>query len=339
MPVSVIVGGQFGSEGKGKVSYYFAQKLGAVAVVRVGGTNSGHTVIGKNGVQHIFRILPTAAIDPGLLCILPCGSYIDTKILRSEVESIGILPERLKIDPYAVIIDPSMIEDERQSCLREKIASTLSGTGAAVIKRLHRTNGITFAKNCDELAPYIVDTKTLMRNFLDNKKQIIIEGTQGFGLSINSTYYPYCTSRDTTAAGFLMETGLSPFDVENIIMVIRAYPIRVDGNSGPLPHETNWESIKRSAGAETNITEYASATNRIRRVAKFDNEIVRMAIQVNKPNIIVLNHVDYIDYSCHNSNTISIAVKTFVKKISAEINKNIDYIGTGKDTILSFMGE
>jgi len=338
MPVSIVIGGQFGSEGKGKVSYYFAQKLGAAAVVRVGGTNSGHTVIGKDGKEFVFRTLPTAAIDDKITCILPSGSYIDTDILRSEIGKSSVLPENLKIDPHAVIIDQSMIDEERKSALREEISSTLSGTGAAVIRRLRRIEKFTFAKACAELTPYITDTKTLMRNFLDNKKHIIIEGTQGFGLSpINSTYYPYCTSRDTTAAGFLMETGLSPFDVENVIMVIRAHPIRVSGESGPLPNETKWENIKHSSGAEIDLTEYTSATKRIRRVAEFDSEVVNAAIQVNKPNIIVLNHVDYIDYSCHNLDTIPDTVEAFVKNISIEINRDIDYIGTGKSVMLPFV--
>ena len=338
MPVSIVIGGQFGSEGKGKVSYYFAKKLETAAVVRVGGTNSGHTVIGNAGKEFIFRILPTAAIDDKITCILPSGSYIDTNILRSEIEKSAIPPENLKIDPYAVIIDQSMIDEERKSTLREEISSTLSGTGAAVIRRLRRIEKFTFAKDCGELVPYITDTKALMRNFLDNKKHIIIEGTQGFGLSpINSTYYPYCTSRDTTAAGFLMETGLSPFDVENVIMVIRAHPIRVSGESGQLPNETKWENIKLSSGAKIDLTEYTSATKRIRRVGEFDSRVVKEAIQVNKPNIIVLNHVDYIDYSCHDSDTVFGTVITFVKKVSAEINRDIDYIGTGKSTMLPFV--
>jgi adenylosuccinate synthase len=340
MPVSIVIGGQFGSEGKGKVSYRFAQRLKAAAVVRVGGTNSGHTVIGKDKKEFIFRTLPTAAIDDKITCILPSGSYINTDILRSEIEKSAILPKNLKIDPYSVIIDQSMIDEECESNLREKISSTLSGTGAAVIRRLRRIEKFTFAKDCPELTPYITDTKALMRNFLDNKKHIIIEGTQGFGLSpINSTYYPYCTSRDTTAAGFLMETGLSPFDVENIIMVIRAHPIRVSDNSGPMENEIKWEKIKLSSGSKIDLTEYTSATKRIRRVAEFDSKIVKEAIQVNKPNIIVLNHVDYIDYSCHDSNinTVPGTVITFVKKISAEINRDIDYIGTGKSTMLPFV--
>jgi len=335
MPVSVVIGGQFGSEGKGKAAYYFAKDLRAVAAVRVGGTNSGHTVIGEDETEYIFRMLPTAAINPSITSILPSGSYIDPDMLCSELEIAGVEKKNLKIDPYAVVIDQTMISDEKQSGLRYLIGSTLSGTGAAVIKRLSRIEKVTFAKDCDKLTPYIADTKKLMRSLLDDKKHIVIEGTQGFGLSpINSQYYPFCTSRDTTAAGFLMEAGLSPFDVENVIMVIRAHPIRVGGNSGPLVNETNWDDVARSSGANVDLTEYTSATKRVRRVAEFDAEVVKRAIQVNQPNIIVLNHVDYVDYTCHDSQIIPDSVAAFIYKISESIGQRIDYIGTGKATIL-----
>jgi adenylosuccinate synthase len=335
MPVSIVVGGQFGDEGKGKSSYYFAKSLAVSAAVRVGGTNASHTVIGENGKEYKFHILPTAAIDPSIICVLPSGSYIETNMLNTEIELSGITAKKLKIDPYSVIIENSMIASEQESSLYDQIGSTLSGTGAAIVKRLSRIGGIKFAKECPELSPYITDTKELMRNLLKEKKHIIIEGTQGFGLSpINSSYYPYCTSRDTTAAGFLMETGLSPFDVENIIMVIRAYPIRVSGNSGPLSNETTWNIIADSAGTDDNLAEYVSGTNRMHRVAGFCADVVKRAILVNQPNIIVLNHADHIDYNCHDSNKISDTIASFINKVSSELGQNIDYIGTGKAILL-----
>jgi adenylosuccinate synthase len=336
MSVSIVIGGQFGSEGKGKTAYYFAKKFGASAVVRVGGTNSGHTVISGDGQEFIFRMLPTAVIDKSIMSILPSGSYINLDILLSEIEKTGISTTNLKIDPFAVVINQAMIDEEYRSNLREEIGSTLSGTGVAVIKRTNRKiTEIGFAKDCTELSPYIAYTKELLRNLLKNKEHIVIEGTQGFGLSlINAPYYPYCTSRDTTAAGFLMETGLSPFDVENIIMVIRAYPIRVSGNSGPLPNEIDWDRVTQLSGSADNLIEYASATGRVRRVAEFDTDIVKKAIQVNLPNIIVLNHADYIDYSCHDLEEIPNSVLNFINAISLEIKQRIDYVGTGKATVL-----
>jgi adenylosuccinate synthase len=340
MSVSVVIGGQFGSEGKGKAAYFFARKFGAAAVVRVGGTNSGHTVIGGDGREYIFRMLPTAAIDPSMMSILPSGSYIDPDILLSEIKKSGKLEENLKIDPSAVVIDQTMIDEERQSNLREEIGSTLSGTGAAVIRRIKRKREeIGFAKDCPALSPYIADTKELMRGLLKSKEHIVIEGSQGFGLSlINTPHYPYCTSRDTTAGGFLMETGLSPFDVENVIMVIRAYPIRVGGKSGPLPNEIDWDRVTHLSGSAEKITEQASATGRPRRVAEFDADIVKKAIQVNQPNIIVMNHTDYIDYSCHDSYKIPDSVLNFINDASGKIGQRIDYIGTGKAVVLPTQG-
>lgn len=332
MAVSVVVGGQYGSEGKGKVAFYFAKKLNAAAVVRVGGINSGHTVIAEDGMQYIFRSLPTAAIHPSMTSILPSGAYVDLNILFQEIALSGIKADKLIIDPYTVIMDDKMAQSEREAELWKRIGSTESGTGSAVIARLLRQlDRITFAKDVPQLKPYVHESKPFLRRLLDSGAHIIIEGTQGFGLSpINSDLYPYCTSRDTTAASFLGETGLSPLDVENVIMVLRSYPIRVAGTSGPLPGETDWGQVAAAAGSNQDLTEYTSCTKRIRRVAAFDPKIVKQAIQVNRPNIIVMNHVDYIDYSCHDTDRISDAVLDFAAHVSDEIGQDIDYLGTGK---------
>lgn len=69
MPVTVIVGGQFGSEGKGKVAHFFAQEKKAAVAIRVGGPNSGHTVIDSSGSPIVFRQLPTAALLPHVTCV------------------------------------------------------------------------------------------------------------------------------------------------------------------------------------------------------------------------------------------------------------------------------
>lgn len=335
MSISVVIGGQYGSEGKGKVSYFFAKKLNAVAVVRVGGTNSGHTIIDEVGKEHIFRTLPTSAIDKDIVSVLPSGSYIDVSILLDEIRSVQLPTNKLKIDPYAVIIDESMKQAERDKKLQDRIGSTESGTGEAVIQRLQRLGNVKFAKDEQLLSEYIIDTKEYMRGLLNEQKNIIIEGTQGFGLSpINSDFYPFCTSRDTTAANFVMESGLSPLDVENIIMVIRSYPIRVAGRSGELKNELSWEQISNSAGCDGDLTEITSATKRVRRVAEFEPEVVKRAILVNNPNIIVLNHMDYIDYSCHDSNSLSEKICKYVHKIENDINSNVNFIGLGKNKTL-----
>ena len=131
MPVTVVVGGQFGSEGKGKVAHYLARDMNARVVVRCGGPNSGHTVIDEKGNERIFQQLPTASILPNVMLAICAGSYIDLDILFREIRKTELDPERLIIDPDAVIITEKLKDREAQSGLIRKIGSTGSGTGAA----------------------------------------------------------------------------------------------------------------------------------------------------------------------------------------------------------------
>lgn len=336
MSVTLIYGGQFGSEGKGKVAHYFAVKEKAQYCVRVGGPNSGHTVY-RGNEKLIFRVLPTGIIEKDIIAILPAGAYIDLGILKQEIKVSGIGQGRLLIDENAVIVTEAMRRAEFESGLRDRIGSTTSGTGAAVIQRILRKDVGILAKNCPELKPYVCDTKYIMRMACTKGENIVVEGTQGYGLSLlHAKDYPYVTSRDTSAAAILSETGLSPFDVENIVMVIRAFPIRVSGKSGPLPAEIDWETVKKESGRTDNLTEYTSCTNHIRRVARFDSDIVNRSILANRPNIVVLNHFDYFeDYK-----NISTAEKR-LKSICSQINAPLTYIGTSPKDLVgieTFMG-
>ena len=153
MPITIIVGGQYGSEGKGKVAHALAKEMGASVAVRIGGPNSGHTVISPSGDPIIFKHLPTAAILPDVTCVLGAGSYINPDILLAEIKVAGLSESRLIIDPNAAVITNTEITEEQNSRLREEIGSTLSGTGAAVIKRIQRTGGLKQAKN-DELLEF-----------------------------------------------------------------------------------------------------------------------------------------------------------------------------------------
>lgn len=332
MGVSVVVGGQFGSEGKGKVSRYFAKKNGATSVVRVGGINSGHTVIDSNGNAVVFRILPTASIDKIVNCILPAGSYFDVEMLFQEIKQSGIDSSKIKIHPNAAIITKREVQVEQRGDLSLRIGSTNSGTGATVCMRINRDQMLKQAKDIDILRPYICDTSEFLRGELSQGKEILIEGTQGFGLSnLHSPYYPYATSRDTSAAGFLSEAGLSPFDVTDIIMVIRAYPIRVSGNSGPLPNEITWNIVTERANSAFPIEEYTSVTKKLRRVGEFDASIVKKAIIVNQPSKIILNHMDYI-YDTNEG--VTSARKKFIEEVMIGIGRKIDYIGLDSKTII-----
>jgi adenylosuccinate synthase len=319
MPVTVVVGGQYGSEGKGKVAGFFAEQLDAHAVIRCGGSNSGHTVYHKDN-KYIFQHLPTACFNPSIVNILVAGSYIDVEILLAEIALAGVAEDKLCIDPYAVIISDIHKKDEADRGLNAVIGSTGSGTGAAVTQRLRRSADIVFAKDIPEFKPYIGCSKELIYKMMLDDKRVIIEGTQGYGLSIlHSTDFPYVTTRDTTAAGFISEAGVSPLHVDQIILVLRAFPIRVAGNSGPLRRELSWDTVATEAMKPVE-PELTSVTKQKRRVARFDPGVVLSAITANAPTTIVLNHVDYFQESIREEQ---------IRSIESMLLRKVDWIGDG----------
>ena len=334
MPVSIVIGGQFGSEGKGKVALEWVRKAAEkrVAVVRVGGPNSGHTAYDHSGRRYALRQMPAGAIDRNVDVVFPAGSYIDVDILLSEIELLDYPCSRIFISPYANIITPQQKAWEKDAGLLNGIGSTGSGVGGAVMASVAR-GALNFelarhdAQHCTPLESYLHDTSVLMRQWLRASTRIIIEGTQGFGLSLNEGgFWPKATSRCTTAAAALAESGLSPVDVDDITLVIRTFPIRVAGDSGPLPGETTWGEIAEKINSPRDLREYTTVTKKLRRVAKFDPQLVRSAIAHNNPTNIVLNHLDYIT---DDSDVFNAApARDFVTRIEREIGRKIDYIGS-----------
>lgn len=335
MPISIIVGAQYGSEGKGKVAHAWADLHEATVSVRVGGPNSGHTAV-HNGRTHVFRQLPTAVLLPHVVAVLPPGSYLDASLLLNEIRSLGLGPDRVVVDPRAVIVTPADIEWEKAAELSQRIGSTGSGTGSAVARRVRRDGSTVRAEEVKALKPFLGDTLPLLHATLDESKRVLIEGTQGYGLSLlHGLEGDFATSRDTTAAGFLSETGLSPLDVDQIVLVARSFPIRVAGNSGSLAHERTWSEIGAQIG-RNELFERTTVTNRIRRVGDFEPEIVRRAIYANKPTHLVLNHLDYVsDLRSEGGRTTA---THFVRRVEDVLQTTIDYVGLDDATILSRHG-
>jgi adenylosuccinate synthase len=330
MPISVVVGGQFGSEGKGKTALEIARREKASFVVRVGGTNSGHTAVDEAGKTWALRQLPVSVLAPDAVAVLPPGALIDPEIFQFEVEELRLERRRVVVSPYATVISNQDKDAEHAGGLVTRIGSTGSGTGAALIRRISRQGGEeVLAGDHPALRGYIGDTSAIMREALNKNRWIVIEGSQGFGLSVlHGGYYPKATSRDTTAGTFLGESGLSPRDVADITLVIRAHPIRVAGDSGPLEPETTWTEIAKVAGLPDDYRELTTATKKVRRVGMFDPNLVKRAIQANNPTRIVLNHFDYVDGGVRD-NVFTVRALDFLKGVETSIGRKIDWIGTG----------
>lgn len=334
MPVSIVIGGQFGSEGKGKVSLELVRMANAprIAVVRVGGPNSGHTAYDQSGQKFALRQLPAGAVDRNVDVIFPAGSFIDLEVLQNEIKLLDYPRDRIFISPYANMITSEQRAWEVDAGLVSGIGSTGSGVGAAIMASVAR-GAANFplqrhdAQHCEPLERYLCDTTAKMRQWLNDGARIVVEGTQGFGLSLyDGGYWPKATSRCTTAASALTETGLSPLDVDQVVLVIRSYPIRVAGLSGPLPNETSWDEIAMAAGIDGRIQEFTTVTKKLRRVGEFDAEVVKAAIRSNNPTTIIMNHLDYIGHRRNDAN-VDLVRKRFVEDVEALIGRPIDFVG------------
>jgi adenylosuccinate synthase len=162
---------------------------------------------------------------------------------------------------------------------------------------------IRTVKDIPELRPFVRDTYYELEKAFAMNKRIFLEGTQGTGLSLYHGSYPYVTSRDTTVAGCLAEAGIAPRRVRKVIMVCRTYPIRVadpdvEGKtSGFMSQPLDWYEIAKRSGLdaqELQEAERTSTTNRKRRVAEFDWQLLRQSATLNGPTDIALTFTDYL---------------------------------------------
>ena len=220
--VDVIVGGQYGSEGKGHIASFLSREY--AVLVRVGGPNAGHKVIVEEG-PYTHHQLPSGTLrNPAAKLIIAPGAVVNPELLLKEARDCKVDYLRLSIDPQTMVI--TQRDREREAGLQVRISSTGQGVGFATARKiLDRGKKIVLAKDVRELKPFIRDTWELLEQSYKSGERVLVEGTQGAALSIFHGFYPYVTSRDTTASGCLSEAGISPTRVRKTIMVCRTYPI------------------------------------------------------------------------------------------------------------------
>lgn len=279
--ITVVVGGQYGSEAKGAVTAHLAGGLShRDVVVRVAGPNAGHTAYSPGGREWKLRCIPAAAVvNDHCQLHLAAGSEIDLGVLVREIndlEEAGIpVTDRLTIHPSATILEVRHHGIEANAALMERIGSTGKGIGAARADRIMRSASTVEQRahlfkgmHLSESGPFD----------LSGVNELIIEGTQGYGLGLHTGHYPQVTSSDCRAIDFLAMAGISPWHDRvgslHIVVVARCFPIRVAGNSGPLNEETTW--------AELGLPEErTTVTNKVRRVGHWDSALLSEAIAAN----------------------------------------------------------
>jgi adenylosuccinate synthase len=311
----VVMGAQWGDEGKGKIVDYLAGE--AQIIVRfAGGANAGHTiVIGKE--EYALHLIPSGILYPDKLVVLGAGMVIDPKALFAELAMLndrGIeTTGRVFISDRAHIVLPRYIEvDKARDAARKKpIGTTGRGIGITYSMKSER-DSIRLADlgwkekmddledaDCEFLAPYLDRLKAMsidLASFIKHRKnaQTLFEGAQGALLDLDLGTYPYVSSGMSCAAGAAVGGCIGPRALDKVLGVFKAYSTRV-GN-GPFPSEFVEQSddelchFVRETGREYGVT-----TGRPRRCGNLDLVALRYACFTNAIDSLVMTHLDVYD--------------------------------------------
>lgn len=342
--ITVLVGGQYGSEAKGAIAAHIANEY--YAHVRVGSPNAGHTIYWR-GEKHVMQSIPCGWINPKAVIIIGRGALLNMKQFMKElVHIMQYYPnflDRLYIDPEAGILDEKFHEMEGgiKGEMHKRIGSTGEGVGPARVARINRDKS-EFRQFKDVADEYgltkclAFNTPSYIANLQDEGLNILIEGTQGAGLSLLHSHYPYCTSIDTNAAGIISEVGIAPSRITNVIMVCRTYPIRVAGNSGYMKDEITWEELDKRLGKHID-KEKTTVTKKIRRIAEWDDELFQQSYILNAPTEIALTFANYIDPEIEGSVSVddfnnSKLLQEFLDK--HHLKDKLTFVNTSPDTVI-----
>jgi adenylosuccinate synthase len=333
--IKVVVGAQYGSEGKGVIVSKLSQDQDWDAFVRVGAPNAGHShfAYGKKWVQ---RMLPIGwAANQTSKLILGAGAVVDKEQLAKEIavamEVDPTVEERTYVDWMATKLTDQHRQEEGKTkgALWHRIGSTGEGVGAARVNRMRRTwDSPAIVGRTPTHSWQNANTVDILHNLRD----ILIEGTQGSGLSLTHGEWPYVTTCDPNVSGILADCGIPPSREIETVLVARTFPIRVAGNSGPLWKELTWDELSARVGKP--LKEQTTVTKLVRRVGEWDDDLFAKAVKLNGPREIALTFMDYVDpklEGCDDWAWIrsSNAAVAFIEHIENTHNVEVTMVGTG----------
>ncbi len=311
----VVMGAQWGDEGKGKIVDYLAEDAKYVCRF-AGGANAGHTIV-VDGKKYALHQVPSGILYPTKSVILGSGMVIEPEALFNELQMLtesGINWEgRVFISDRAHLTLPGYrkMDRERDAARKRPIGTTGRGIGTTYSQKAERDgirlSDLDWDEKWNDLEKEDQDflniyKERLLKMRIDiaakmyeiRKENILFEGAQGAMLDIDSGTYPYVSSGASGSYGASSGSGIGPRNIDKIYGVFKAYQTRV-GN-GPMPTEFNSESegelcdYVRNTGNEFGVT-----TGRARRCGYLDLVALRYACHVNSIDSLVLTHLDVYD--------------------------------------------
>jgi len=306
MPVTAIIGAQWGDEGKGKISSMFCQKADICARYQ-GGANAGHCTI-VEGVKHEFRVLPAGTVTARHV-VVGNGVVIDLEKFLSEIDELAKhiprIAERVTISLNAHVVTPAHIDLDR-SQHSQKIGTTGAGVGPAYTDKIAR-KGIRVGdilsgteqllsqlgmdhivrRFTDGFADKCTDTGDFLRRALDRGETIVAEGAQGTLLDVDHGDYPYVTSSNPTIGGVLTGLGVGAKDIANVYLVASSYMTKLGAGDFPTKLDNEVGKYLQERGREMD-----SSRNMMRDCGWFDLDLIQRAISLNRADGIILTKLD-----------------------------------------------
>lgn len=346
--VSIVVGGHYGDEGKGKMVAYLAEKDKPQIIGRAGvGPNAGHTIY-VDGKKYGLRMITCGFVNPDSELMIGAGVLVDPPRFIEEVEMTGC-EDRIYVDKRCAVI-----EQEHKDTDAEKgkaIGTTGSGCGPANAARVNRV--ARQARDFPELQKYITDVPMMVNDAIDAGKEVLIEASQGFGLSLYYGNYPYVTSKDTSASTAAADIGIGPTRVDDVYVIYKAYMSRVgkDPFVKPLSDEevessSLWSKILETAksqgieGGNDNeiiasyLGEVGTVTGRPRKVADFDMQLAKYSSKINGATQICLTCIDKLFPQAAGATSLDALgdeAREHIERIESGVGVRVSLISTGPD--------
>jgi len=262
---TLIVGLQYGDEGKGRVSEYYA-RTHDWCVRFNGGPNAGHTVYDSEGKKHAFHHLPAGIVHDRAIA-LDAGMVIDPEILTAELAKLNFKPD-LYISEAAHIISNGHKQQD------------VDGSGIGTTKR-----GIAYVYADKALRKGERWGNRNIGNFTytglvpaGKDEDILFESAQGLMLDIDYGRYPYVTSSNVMPS--------SAYQIDHKVGVMKAYTSRV-GDGPPYIGEIKHLTQKGQ--------EYGTTTGRPRKCFWVDIDELDYSISIVRPNEIVVTKLDILE--------------------------------------------
>lgn len=324
----IIVGSQWGDEGKGLISAYLSARDKAKLVCRAGvGPNAEHGIfLTEQGPYLKVNQLPLGwMFDSDSQIRIGSGVAVNPELLFQEIKNFN-LQERVKVDYRCPIITPEHIEAERKSKGMNNIGSTFSGSGFC--RADHALRIAKHAEDILELKPFLTDV-AIEINKTAAEDVVTVESSQGTFLSLSvSPDYPNVTSDNVTAMAAADDVLLNWRKLKEVIMVVKTLPTREGSGSLGSKELSEKEMISRG------LVERSSIGGVIRRKGEEINwEMLSYAAEINGATQIALTfceHYDPLVKNIRNTAGITDRIWKLIEKIENETKVPVTLLNTGK---------